>query len=335
MVNSISTAGQNLTRITQLTDLRQRLSDLERQIVTGKKADTFSGLGADSQRLQGLRADENELNSFISGSARAITRTQLMSTAMDRIDEAAQDIVAMYQLQVKEGDIEIDNINRVAGDRLDFIHDLMNTNSEGRYLFAGTDITSPPMSSPSNLDSTVQGLIDDWMDGTLTTDQFLSDVQALNNGQLGYSPTLSGAGNVTARADETLEIDYTVKADDTGLRSIMIAAAVTKHLRVPGTGDVVTKDDFYKVFAEVPKIISSGRDSLEQDRFDISTAYEVLNRTVEQHKVDASTLSGIVENIENADVTEAIVKLQTLETQLTASFQTVNVVQSLTLVNFI
>lgn len=335
MVNSISTAGQNLTRLTQLTDLRQRLNDLERQIVSGKESDTFSGLGSDAQRIQGLRADENELNSFIEGGKRAMTRTQLMTTAMDNVDQAAIDVIAMFQLQVKEGDVELGDINRVAGDRLDIIHDLMNSNSEGRYLFAGTDIASAPMSSPSNLDSTVQGLVEDWMDGTLTTDQFLADVQSLNNGQLGYAPTLENAGDVSARIDETVEINYTVKADDDGMRSIMIGAAVAKHLRAPGPGDVVTEEQFYEVFNEIPRIIRGGRDDLEQDRFDVGTAHNIIDRTVEEHKVDASTLQGIVDDLENTDMSEAIVKLQTLQTQLTASFQTANVVQSLTLVNFI
>lgn len=335
MVNSISTAGQNLTRLNQLTDLRQRLNELERQIVSGKESDTFSGLGADAQRIQGLRADENELNSFIDGGKRALTRTQLMTTSMDNIDQAAIDVIAMFQLQVKEGDVEIGDINRVAGDRLDIIHDLMNSNSEGRYLFAGNDTASAPMASPSNLDSTVQGLVEDWMDGTLTTDQFLNDIQNLNNGQLGYAATLENAGNVSARIDETVEIDYTVKADDDGMRSIMIGAAVAKHLREPGPGDVVTEEDFYEVFNEIPRIIRGGREDLEQDRFDVGTAYNIIDRTVEEHKVDASTLQGIVDDLENTDMTEAIVKLQTLQTQLTASFQTANVIQSLTLVNFI
>ena len=335
MVNSISTAGQNLTRLIQLTDLRYKLNDLERQIVTGKRTDTFSGLGADSQRLQGLRADENELGSFINGGKRVLTRTQLMSSAMDNVDSAALDVIAMFQLQVKEGSVEINDINRVAGDRLDIIHDLMNSNSEGRYLFAGTDISSPPMSSPSNLDSTIQGLVDDWMDGTLTTDQFLSDVQGLNNGQLGYAPTLDAAGNVTARIDESVEVDYTVKADDPGMRSIMIGVALAKHLREPGPGDVVTNDDFYKVFNEIPQIIRDGRGDLEQDRFDVGTAYELVNSTINKHKTDQSTLSGIVDDLENVDMTETITKLQTLQTQLTASFQTANIVQSMSLVNFL
>lgn len=335
MVNSISTAGQNLTRLNRLTDLRLQLDQLERQIVTGKKTDSFSGLGADSQRVQALRADENELQSFISGGNRALTRTQLMTNSMDNIDAAARDVIAMFQLQVKEGEVELDDINRVAGDRLDIMHDLMNTNSEGRYLFAGTDIATPPVSSPANLDSTIEGLVDDWMDGTLTTDQFLADVQALNNGQLGYAPTLESAGGVSARIDETIEIDYTVKADDTGMRGIMIGTALAKHLRSPGPGDVISEDDFFQVFNEIPKIVASGRESLEQDRFDVGTAYEIINRTVEQHKVDSSTLSGIVDNLENVDMSEVIIKLQTLENQLTASFETANIVQNMTIVNFL
>jgi len=61
----------------------------------------------------------------------------------------------------------------------------------------------------------------------------------------------------------------------------------------------------------------------------------LVNSTIEQHKTDQSTLSGIVDDLENVDMSEAIIKLQTLQTQLTASFQTANVVQSMSLVNFL
>src|SRR5215470_19415814 len=61
-VDSIG-SGSSLV-VQQLINMRQQLDELQRQMSTGKKADTYEGLGVDRGFTVGLRAQGSQLQAF-------------------------------------------------------------------------------------------------------------------------------------------------------------------------------------------------------------------------------------------------------------------------------
>ena len=90
MTSSISYLGQHKAQTQRLLDLRAQLADLQRQLTTQKKTDTMSGHGADATRIQRLRAETSQAQSFIQNIDILKTRATLMSDAMEQAADLAR-----------------------------------------------------------------------------------------------------------------------------------------------------------------------------------------------------------------------------------------------------
>ena len=68
-----------------LVDMRQQLDDLQRQLGTGKKSDTYAGLGLDRGFAVGLRAQLSALAGYDDTITNVDVRLNLAQTALGRI----------------------------------------------------------------------------------------------------------------------------------------------------------------------------------------------------------------------------------------------------------
>lgn len=336
MVTNISDAGKTLNQVGNIRDLRSQLYNLQRQIGTQKKSDTFSGLGTSSLQIQRLRADTREIETFVGNIDVATARIKIMDTSFSRIESVAKEVLNGLQDIVKEGDIDMAALNALARESLTFLKDLYNTQQDGRYLFAGTDVTNAPIENRAALDSNTQAEISDWLDGTQDVATFLANITALTGTDAGYSSSISGAGNVNVRADKNLEVNYTVLANSGGFESVIKAVSVIANLSFPAEGvDVATGSEFYEVINGIQNMLSTGLDSMQSQRFSMNRGLSIISKVEDNHKEDLITVGSLVSKIEDADLAEAIAKLQSVETQLTASYETTSMVNSLSLVNYL
>src|SRR5207249_11742221 len=83
---SIATIGSSSSLIVQsLVDMRAQLDDLQRQLATGKKADTYEGLGVDRGFTVGLRAQSSALQAFGDTITHVDFRLKVAQSALGRI----------------------------------------------------------------------------------------------------------------------------------------------------------------------------------------------------------------------------------------------------------
>jgi flagellar hook-associated protein 3 FlgL len=154
----------------------------------------------------------------------------------------------------------------------------------------------------------------------------------MTDSQSGYSSTLQSAKNVYARADDHFEIDYTVKANSDGFKKVVNGLRALSMIQFPNeTTDVPTKDDFYDALNSIYASIQSGVDGLRADSAKISSAAQALDTVKTNHENDTQSLQRVLESTESADTTDAIVRFQTLQTQLQASYQVTAVLSQLSL----
>lgn len=373
-MSSISTLGQSLDMIARLKQQQTSLGDLQAQIASGKKTQKLSGLGNDILRNVRSRAGINSLEVYIDNIKNAERRLQLMQNSVTQIKAQARNISSGLFTAVQEGDFpDLESMKAMAENVYNFILDSMNQKDGDRYLFAGGDTSSVPIQDtglyssflgdfvPDATDLTnpplvSQGLIGQWGDGTITSDQFLESIYATNDTVLGYSTPLTAGttGKTTVRVNDGSEFDYTTLANNKAMRDIVMVLGALKSLppveHAPGalnnpSATTIAEDtppnppkekqeNFFKVLNSLGATLNKAIDSMDQHTYRLSQVQAQINIVKTSHTDQMNAYIDIVTDVENVDITEASAKILQIKIQLEASFQVTALVSQLTLVNY-
>ncbi len=332
----ISFAGQTKAQSSRLLDLRNSMAELQRQMATQKRSDTFSGLGSDAGTIQKLRTDTNDIQRYMKNIDRISIRTQMMSDAMTEAVKIGREVMNSMRMQTREGEVEMGAINVVASENLQFLQDLMNTNYQGAYVFAGNDVNNAPVEELSILNNNIQSEMNNWLAGMQTPNQFLNNVNALSGTDLSYSNSLQSAGDVYIKIDTNVEINYTVKADDNSFKELMRGIAMAANLKQPDPAvDIATDSEFYQIYDEIITKIADAVDNLDKENFSLASKNSLMGNIEARHVKDVNLLKTLLSKTEDVDTAETIVKLQAVQSQLTASYEATKVVSQMMLINFL
>lgn len=226
----ISSLARTLRLQNEVNALRATQDDLSRQLVTGKKAETFGGLGSDASVVLSLRDQISSLEGYVKTMELVNLRLGVQSTALTRIDDIAStlrtdslttsfDLTGAGQTQLQLS----------AASQFDEITSLLNTELEGRHLFGGTDTALPPVALPNELlygDTTRAGLED------LISERAQADLGADNRGRLTIG-TVGPTFTVGEDADPSV-----FGAKLVGSTSTLIGTTVTGPVGSPPSLDV-------------------------------------------------------------------------------------------------
>lgn len=336
MTSSISFMGQSISQINRLKSTTALFTDLQRQLTSQKKFDTFSGLGTDSGNVQRYRANIDHVNSYVANIDTVTTRMNMMNESLTRIGDLGRQLVSQLGAAQQDGQVDINTIKTLANDSLSFLRTLVNTNIDGRYLFAGANSQTMPLPDVNGIKSQFQTEMTNWLSGAQTTNQLLTNANAFSATALGLDPALSSASPVSIRVDDGQELDYTILANDPGFQDIIRALSFAANLKVPDPAtDVPTSSDFRAVMDGVMSIASRGVAAMDSLQTKLGSKFQLIQGLRENHTQDLNTFQKFVDTKENADTTEVVAKLQALQTQLTASYQVTNMASQLSLVNYL
>lgn len=141
-VNSIGLTAA--LSVQTLIDMRSQLIDLQRQLGTGKRANSYAGLGLDRGLTVGLRSSLSTLTGYNQTMTEVGVRLDLASTSLSQIDSiarSAKSTVMQSQFALAGGNQTLDQ--RTAFIQLDQMLGILNTNTGDRYLFGGRDVDQP------------------------------------------------------------------------------------------------------------------------------------------------------------------------------------------------
>ena len=334
--SNVSFLGHNITQSARLAELNALMNDLQRQVTTQKRTETMSGLGSDVTPVQRLRADVSATQTYMDNIDMGTIRIKNMTEAMQEAIKIGQTLMGSINIQVREGTVDLQQIKILAQDALNFMGDLMNTEVNGRYIFSGNDTANAPMADLATLNNNTAAEINNWLSGAQTVATSLSNVDSFTTAQQGYSSTVGSAGPSFIRADTSVEIDYTVKADSSGFQSILKGLALAANLEIPNPAvDVGTLPEMHEILDHILSITSDGITDLQSQQMGLGSKLNLLDSINERHRNDHTSFQNLVSKIEDVDTTTAIIKLQALQQQLTASYQVTRTVSQLSLVNFL
>jgi flagellin-like hook-associated protein FlgL len=150
---SINNVGSNSALMVQsLVALRAQLDDLQRQLGTGKKADTYAGVGLDRGLAVGLRAQVTAIASYQGTVATVGTSLQVAQSSLGRMEEIGRSVRSSTQF----APYDLDNTGQTTGQgnaraQLDEFLNLLNTPAGDRYLFSGRALDRPATDTLSRI----------------------------------------------------------------------------------------------------------------------------------------------------------------------------------------
>ena len=359
----VSTIGQSLDQVERIKLTQLQLNTLSTQLATGRKTDLFEGLGTDVIPSKRARANFQKIDTYISNIDTADRRVKLMFNTLTEIKNQAEDVLSAIELQTQQGEYEIESVSDLARNTANFIRDLVNLQDGDRYLFGGAETQDAPLKDNGTLETYLLAQLTDWADPATPADQIDTDTLIdnyqnsgiLNDSIIGYSATLTSGNvrSVTVRVEQNAEIDYSVYANTDAIRDIIVGVnmigqidqvidEVTLDPDDPATtitAPGVTKQDknnnFYQFFNDLGAMLSRALDGIDTELYQLSQSQAQLAQIREDHVVDKNTLQQTIDDVENVDLNEVAVKLNSLQIQLDASYRVTATISRLNLANFL
>jgi len=148
-------ASSSALKIQSLLDMRQQIDDLQRQLGTGKKADTYAGLGVSTGLAVTLRSQLSAMSSFGDTITSVGIRLNTAQTALQQIDQSVHTVKSATQLTryvIDQTGQTTDQ--RTSAGQLDQILAALNTQVGDNYIFSGA---SPDQPAVESLDHILNG----------------------------------------------------------------------------------------------------------------------------------------------------------------------------------
>jgi flagellar hook-associated protein 3 FlgL len=144
-------SGNSAMSLQAISDMRTQLDDLQRQLGTGKKSETYAGLGLNRGLTVGLRSQLAAITGFQDNITQVGVRLDLMQTALTQFNNMAQKTKStILQSQfVLDGTQTADQKN--AASVLDQMVGALNTGVNGHYLFSGTTVNQEPVETADHI----------------------------------------------------------------------------------------------------------------------------------------------------------------------------------------
>ena len=144
---SVSGIGsQSALAIQQLLAMRSQFDDLQRQLSTGQRADTYAGVGVNRGLTVSLRTQLSALGGYGDTIANVNTRISLMTSALGRMADIGNTVRSSAGL-VSTTSSTPGGIQQTAQASLDELLGLLNTEVGSRYLFSGNATDTSPVPS--------------------------------------------------------------------------------------------------------------------------------------------------------------------------------------------
>ena len=305
----ISSLAQTQQIIQQLGALQTRGSDLQQQITTGLKSQSYAGLAPQAAQLVSLAATQSQQQGYIDTINTVNTRLQTMSLATSTMATLVQQFGST--LESNAYNTTGNTVQTQAKSLLAQMGDYLNTQDGEGYVFSGAETATAPYDA--------SGLPNP---GDLVTPVNVAP------------PSGYYAGDSTvnqAQVDQGLNVQYGVTGDNPAFEQ---AIRALNFIANSGSFNSTNPADVANV-NQAQQLLTTAATQLQQVTATIGMNQSNLNTELTAHQNSLSLAKGTVGDIENIDPAQVITQLDALQTQLTASYQTVSILQNLTLATYL
>ncbi|ABS64153.1 conserved hypothetical protein [Parvibaculum lavamentivorans DS-1] len=226
----ISTLSQSLALRQSINNMRAQFDDLQRQLSTGLKTDSYAKLGTDRNVVLSLSHQLNQISAYTNTISKTQMRIEVMSDALTRVNSISSEMktgVLTSGFELVNGKQTTAQIS--AAMQFDEMVNLMNLQVEDRYLFGGVDTQTRPVALPDEImnGSGAKAGLKQFID-----ERAQADMGADGRGRL----TLGIAGATVTLAEDAAPSIFGFKLE--GATSTLSNATVTGPAGAPAGVDV-------------------------------------------------------------------------------------------------
>ena len=290
--------------ISQMRNVQTQLNTASEQSTTGIKSTNYAGVADQAYVLTSLSAEISQATSYADLAESIQSRVDVYYDSLSTMTDVLTDMLSDLSAAQSSGTNTVIGLNDSAQSALDTMATLLNTQYEGRYLYAGSATDTVPVT----VDSTTYGAI------TVPSS----------------TDTSYYAGNddvSSARVADGMTVDYGMTADmdmfENALRALNIAANARTD---PIDGDALS---------EATSLINSALDGIGEQQTRMSSVHAQLESVIDMHTDFQLTAESMVSDLSEVDIAEAMVRLDTLSVQLEASYSAVAKVSDLSLFDYL
>lgn len=300
-IGRISTFAMHQNLLRNVGSVQEDLGTLQRQISSGDKGDTFAEINGKVEQFSSLNAKMNRAQKYIETNSVIISRLQSMDKAITGIQDVARDVRNLIVSRRNPATGDSLNLEVQARAQMAKLASLLNTNVEGRYVFSGSKTDTPPVD-----DVTIsQGPIGTAEDGYYQGDNV----------------------DLIARASDTLQVTYGIRANDEGFQNLIAAINTTVE------GDDEADVDFFMETAL--DLVNQALEQIATSRAKVQSNIITLQDTNSDHDAMRLYWKGVTEDLTKTDLVAASTQVALDQATLQASFQTFSTISSLTLSDYL
>lgn len=288
-----------MSRIPTLSSLQQSLSlrqivarqtaeaeKLTQEVATGLKRDVFASKAAAATRSLEVRAHRAVNTTFLGTNLVLEGRLDYSSSALAGIAGVGRSFLDLsLSSAIMPGNREV--YRNQARFALEQITSLLNTTYGGNYLFSGQTTGTPAVR------------IVEVPDGPVTVD------------------FLGGTSRLSDRIDPSTVLDHGVNATDDAFRTIIAA------IKTAVNADVTTMTDaqFEALRSDVATQMAAGLQQLTGLQARLGNQQKVLVERIDTQHALENLYAQEITDVEGVDVEETVVRLQSMQTQLRATYE--------------
>ena len=285
----VSTAAMQQNMLSQIRSVQSQLAEATEQSSSGVKSDSYAGVADNSYVIATLSAEISEAVAYADIAEEIQTRVEVYYSTLNDMVDLLTEMTSDLSGALSTGTDKAYGINESAGAALETFASLLNTQYEGRYIYAGSASDTAPVSV-------------DTADYAVITSPSTTD--------LSYYSGNSDIASAKVADGTTIEYGITAQEDafEQALRALNLAANAST--------DPVDE----AALTEAMELIESAAAGLSELQNQVSYTQDQLEAVVDMHTDFQLAAEGTVSNLADIDLAEAVVTLETLSIQLEASY---------------
>lgn len=304
MFTRISTASTFTGSIAAYLSKESDLAKVQQQISSNNKYTNFAEIAKDGQirRVSDFNSALDQINTYKRNNTILTSRLNTVDNVLSAIEDINTKAIAA--ITQERSAVQKDNpLTQEMKAFLDQIQGQLNTNVDGRYLFAGAATGTPPvaaLSGTSNLDPATQTPTDNYYKGDNT--------------------------NLSQAVSVDVTIQYNVKANDPAFQKLI--GAFNLAIKAEANNDDTA-------LSSAIDIANSAQQDLANMRSAVDANAAIIEQVNNQHDDFQTYYKNSLDGITGTDVAAASISLSLDQAVLTASFQAFARISSLTLSSYL
>lgn len=301
MLDRIATFSSSGSMLSAALRTQAKLAEEQIQESSGKVSADYGGLGAKAGQVVSLEVAVSRSSAYADAATGADSRVNLMSSALTSIG----DVLTQFRAALTEASSNVGNqttLPQVASGLLDDLAAQLNTQYQGRYLFAGSATTVKPV---------------DLSTLAASTDFTTADTSYYQG----------NADAVSVRVSPDQSVSYGVLASDTSFEK---AIRVLNAFANMGSSDISST-----TLADAATDVEGSLDGVLAVQGRLSVQSATLQRAAGDQQTFQDYASNLSSSLTDVDVASVTAQMASYQTQLQASYAAISKISSLRLMDYL